>query len=103
MMSHLHFHAETIFAPETISIDIPPRKARLPNSDKSPKGMRLHVFVVDIVVAMLAGAMYCMARSSARQSKNGLCELVCAESPNIVRVVPCFVLPIAGCSGEELP
>ncbi len=62
--------------------------------------MSFHVFVVDIVVAMLPGAMYCMSRTSARQSKNGLCRLVCAENPNVVRVVPCLVLPISGCSGE---
>ncbi len=66
------------------------------------KGMRLLVFVVDVSVAMLAGAMYCMARESARLSKSGLCKLVCAESQNIVRVVPCFVLPVAGCSAQRV-
>ena len=60
--------------------------------------MRLIVLVVDVCVALLSGGMYCMARNS----KAGLCELVCAEQPNILRVVPCFVLPVPGCSGHEL-
>ena len=63
------------------------------------QAMRWRVFVVDVCNALLSGAMYCMAR----HSKAGLCQLVCAEQPNILRVVPCFVLPVAGCSGQELP
>jgi hypothetical protein len=27
---------------------------------------------------------------------------VCAEKPKILRVVPYFVLPVAGCAGQEL-
>jgi LDH2 family malate/lactate/ureidoglycolate dehydrogenase len=54
--------------------------------------MSFGVFVVDILVAMLAGAMYSLAVQSARQSNNGLCKLVCANNPKIKRVVPCFVL-----------
>jgi hypothetical protein len=64
--------------------------------------MRCRAFVVDVVVALLAGVMYSLAVHSARQSNNGLCKLVCHNNPKIKRVVPCFVLPIAGCSGEEL-
>ena len=39
-----------------------------------------------------------------RQSLSGLCSLVCAEAEavndgrRVSRVVPCFVLPVAGCS-----
>jgi hypothetical protein len=73
-------------------------RAQFDRMQRRPQAMRWPVFVVDICIALLSGAMYCMAR----HSKTGLCKLVCAEQPNIPRVVPCFVLPVAGCSGQEL-
>lgn len=65
--------------------------------------MRVLRFVVDVLVALLSGVMYSFARQSkGRESKAGLCELVCSEQSNTVRVVPCFVLPVKGCTGHVL-
>lgn len=60
--------------------------------------MRVLAFVVDVMLALLSGVMY----SFARQSKAGLCELVCLQQEPTVRVVPCFVLPVEGCTGHAL-
>jgi hypothetical protein len=61
--------------------------------------MRWTTLLLDVCIGLLSGVMYGFAE---RESKTGLCELVCAGQPNIVRVVPCFVLPVAGCAGHEL-
>lgn len=62
------------------------------------KRRKMLLFVVDVLLALLSGVMYSMARVS----KSGLCELTCSQLPNVIRVVPCFVLPVEGCSGSEL-
>lgn len=53
-------------------------------------------FAVDVLVALLSGVMYGMAR----QSKVGLCKLACAGGTP--RVVPCFVGPVQGCVSQQL-
>ena len=65
--------------------------------------MRLAI-VLEVCMALLYGVMYSFARDSlvSRNSKTGLCKLVCPGKHKQYLVVPCFVLPVAGCSGHEL-
>ncbi len=69
--------------------------------------MRMRTWHLWVVVSMLAGPLYALQR----QSKTGLCELVCADSIDTTltgrqrksrRIVPCFVLPVAGCSAYAI-
>jgi hypothetical protein len=66
--------------------------------------LRWNTLVLEVCMALLSGLMYSFAEreSKGRESKRGLCELVCVEKTKILRVVPCFVLPVAGCAGQEL-
>ncbi len=65
--------------------------------------MSFKFFLLEVCMALLSGVLYSLARDDkpSRKSKTGLCELVCAEKPYIVRIVPCFVLPVTGSSGRE--
>ena len=61
-------------------------------------GMGVLSILMNVILAMMSGVLYGVTR----ESKTGLCELVCAHEPDVVRVVPCFVLPVRGCSGHEV-
>jgi hypothetical protein len=60
----------------------------------------LHSNTVRVRCALLL--LFCVADGLClRQSLSGLCSLVCAEAgaaDRVSRVVPCFVLPVLGCS-----
>jgi hypothetical protein len=79
-----------------------PRQAQ--KKEKREKKMRLAI-VLEVCMGLLYGVMYSFARDSlsTRTSKTGLCKLVCSAQHKQYQVVPCFVLPVAGCSGHELP
>ena len=69
------------------------------------RSWHVYALVVDLCISMLAGPMYALRRLST----TGLCELVCADSIDAAggqrkgrRVVPCFVLPVAGCAGHAI-
>lgn len=60
------------------------------------RNMHALKIAVDVLLALLSGVMYSMAR----QSKVGLCKLACAGGTS--RVVPCFVGPVQGCVSQQL-
>ena len=72
--------------------------------------MRLCI-VLDLCMALLSGVMYSFAIEYKDNVLPGekiglpkfpLCKLVCSAKPMHFKVVPCFVLPVAGCSAQKL-
>ncbi len=69
--------------------------------------MRLCI-VLDLFMALLSGVMYSFAidhvlpREKIGLPKFPLCKLVCSAKPMHFKLVPCFVLPVAGCSAQKV-
>lgn len=70
------------------------------------KRMRLRI-VLDLCMALLSGFLYSFALEAKdnvlpgvkiKLPKFPLCKLLCSAKHVHIKVVPCFVLPVAGCS-----